>query len=192
MFILAPGHVTPWLSLNQAAHDARESVRAARQLQVDKRQASGAPESDSTDYVQIAQHLLKATTACEQGKDGDLQDELNNIGQHLGSRVTVPAEYEINDALDGVEVRSISMARSTYSDTAPNAWNAMAMGDNGPAKDFLGSCIEVQGIEVDGEISGADLWEEADILWTLMAVATQFQELSHTEKKRYGSQVAPT
>lgn len=192
MFILAPGHVTPWLSLNQAAHDARESVRAARQIQVAKRQASGAPESDETDYVQIAQHLIKAVDACEKGQDTALQEQMSAIPALMGSRVTVPAPFQPIEGAEALQVRSISLSRAHYSDQAPASWSALAMGDPEPAKVFLSSCLEVQGFDFVGDLKPADLWEEADLLWTLMAIATSYQELSHTEKKLYGSPVAPT
>lgn len=192
MFILAPGHKTPWVNLNAAAHDARENVRTARQSQVDKRKASGAPESDNTNYVEIAKALIAAQGACEKGADAELQDALGGIGTHFGARVAVPEPFEPAPDTEALEVRVISMSRGQYNDQSQGAWSAAALGDLEPAKVFLTQCVEVRGFDIEGEIKGADLWEEADLIWTLMAVAVHFQELTHAEKKLYGSPVAQT
>lgn len=192
MFILSPGHKTPWMSLNDAAHEARENVRTQRQKQVADRKTAGVPESDDTDYLAITQNLIKAQKACETGADGQIVECLGEIRDSLGSRVTVPDPYKKDPDLDALEVQCTSLSRSQYSDLCAPAWSALAMGDSGPVKELLTLCIAVRGFDVEGSLEGVDLWEEADLLWQLLQITVRFQEMSHAEKKLYGSQAEST
>ena len=192
MFVLKPGHKSPWISLNEAMRLARESTIADNQAAVNKRKASKAPQSEETDYDEVQAALELGIKAAKKGQDSEIIEAMQTAGSQLGSRVVVPKPWEDDPRFDGIEVRFIAMARASYADIRAQVMEAIFSGDWGPAKGLIADAVEVNEAAFEGDhgLTGVELYAEAEILSELLTVALHFQGLSHDEKKRYGSQAA--
>lgn len=189
MFVLAPGFRSPAIPLNDAMKTARDDRIANHNHAKAKRQAAGAPQSDDVDYDALATALESAAKAAKAGDDDTVVNLMQDAGGFLASSVRAPEPFEPKPEWDDLRVTCILLSREAWSDGRFEAMDGLRMGDSDALKRLLGSCIEVEGLKVEGgELEGPELWSHADLLGALLQVADFFQTVDFASKKRFGSQ----
>lgn len=190
LFVLAPGYETEFVNLNAAATAARESQNADIKVRNEKRKKHGTPESEDTDYVEASRCLKDAIKAAKNGSDSGIYDAIAEMNEYMGAVSIGPVKpFKGVEGSEDLTVKLRIVSRTQFQALSEAALYGFQKNNWEAAKKLILACVvDVEGLECEGpKIDPVDLWDAAEILPALYAVANYFQKMSHLEKKRFGS-----